>query len=243
MFNHGQHFGFEIPESLYEKSCNTISEVLQGGSAAQPGSEVHLNKAIVETLTEITEVGFQAYYEKPRDLVSMSPVIKKAADAGINAVRKGVQIVIKKVFTRTPLSELQVLARYMSDRLTYDENASGKRHFITFPLTDELFELSQRLLARVREDSNVEEYRKDIINSLIELIDAGVGAYYHEPVNMISLGKLTRKTADVGISTAQKGSNAVVNRLFKVMPHEEMIPLSAYFESLLHSQLRPSNAA
>lgn len=236
MHEFGQYFGFEISEALYQRSLQTMADIAKGGS------EATLNAQIAENLIDICEAGLDAYYHKPADLVSIAPVVRKAADAGISAIRKGVQMVIRKVFTKTPLSELQVLARYMADLLTYDDSGDQRRYFITFPLNDELYTLSQRLLARVRQDPNVDSYREDIVQSLIDLIEAGVKAYYHEPVGMISLGSLTRKTADFGISTSQKGANAVVHRLFKVLPHAEMIPLSGYFETLLHSGLKNERA-
>ena len=94
-------------------------------------------------------------------------------------------------------------------------------------------------MAEVRANDNVDSYREDIVQALYRLIDAGIDAYYYQPVGMIQLGKLTRKTADVGINTAQKGTNSVIRRIFKVLNHEEMVPLTTYFESLLHRDLAP----
>ncbi len=233
MHKHGQYFGFEIPESIYINAVETINQILAGG----PNSD--LNAKVAESLIDITEVGFEAYYQKPSELVNISPVVRKAADAGINAVRKGVHIVIRKVFSRMPNSELKVLAQYMANMINHDNAETNRRFYITFALNDRLFELAQTLLARVRTDPELENYRDDIVQSLLDLIDAGVDAYYREPVGMISMSKLTRKTADLGISTAQKGTNSVVHRLFKVMPHEELIPLASYFETLLHTRLQP----
>ena len=224
-----QYFGYTISEELYAKAGTNIDKTLAGEINAELVDE------ITETLINITDIGLQAYYQRPRDLIEISPVVKKAADAGIKAVMKGVHIVIRKVIQRAPESELQKMALYMKSLLTQDESGN---YYITFQLTDELYSLSQRLMERVRVDNDVDAYREDIVRALYRLIDAGIDAYYHQPVGMIELGKLTKKTADMGIITAQKGTNSVIQRIFKVLEHEEMMPLTCYFESLLHSDLR-----
>jgi hypothetical protein len=232
MHQQDQYFGFEIPEALCRRVQANLKAIQDGGAP-----EV-LNQQVAETLIDITEIGLDAYYNKPRDLVRIAPMIRKAADTGIQAVVKGTHLVIRKLFTKMPLEELQVLAQYMATLITQSDHAVDRRYYITFPLDDDLYQLSQRLLARVRQDPDVDSYREEITASLIELINVGVRAYYHEPIDKIRLGSFTRKTADLGISASQKGANAVVQRLFKIMPHQELIPLSSYFESLLHKGLK-----
>ncbi|MCG8672456.1 MAG: hypothetical protein MI867_23830 [Pseudomonadales bacterium] len=221
-------FGFKITEALYRRAGKHIDLVLANQINRQ------LVEDIAQNLLDITDTGLVAYYQKPRDLVDISPVVKKAADAGINAVMKGVHIVIRKVILKAPESELQKMALYMRSLLTADNQGN---YFVTFPLTKELHDLAVELLAKVREDDNVDTYREDIVQALYRLIDAGIEAYYHQPVGMIQLGKLTKKTADVSMSTAQKGTNSVIRRIFKVLEHNEMLPLTNYFESLLHQDL------
>lgn len=231
MHQQDQYFGFEIPEALCRRVQSNLLAIQNGGPIET------LNREVAETLIDMTQIGLDAYYNKPRDLVRMAPMIRKAADTGIQAVIKGAHLVIRKLFTKMPVAELQVLAQYMATLITQSGTANDRRYYITFPLDEELYQLSQRLLARVRQDPDVDAYREEITASLIELINVGVRAYYHEPIDKIRLGSLTRKTADLGITASQKGANAVVQRLFKIMPHEELIPLSTYFETLLHKGL------
>lgn len=228
MTEQAQFFGFRIPESLYTQAGTHIDQVLSG----------QINRKLVEDIAKnliaITDTGLEAYYNKPRDLIDISPVVRKAADAGIHAVMKGVHLVIRKVILRAPDSELQKMAFYMKSLLTADDNG---HYYVTFPLNKELHDLAMELMAEVRKNTNVDTYREDIVQALYRLIDAGIDAYYHQPVGMIELGKLTRKTADVSISTAQKGTNSVIRRIFKVLEHDEMLPLTNYFETLLHRDL------
>lgn len=232
-----QHFGFEIDKDLYQRALQTINTI-----KTQSGTR-ELNALIANDLIEVTEAGFIAYYYKPSDMVKISSVVKKAADTGIVAVKRGVHMVIHRLFKSMPESELEKLADYMSTLLTQEiSDNDTSRCFVAFNLSPELYSLAQELLTRVRQDPNIDGYRQNIIVALNKLIRAGVEAYYETPAKMISLGRVSRKTADIGISTAEKGSNIVVKKLFTAMPHESLIPLSSYFESLLHSNLQDSTA-
>ena len=230
MTEQAQFFGFQISEALYRRAGKHIDQVL----ADQIDSK--LVDSIATNLIAITDTGLEAYYNRPRDLIDISPVVRKAADAGIHAVMKGVHLVIRKVISRAPHEELKKMAFYMKSLLTADDCGN---YYVTFALSKDLHDLAPELMAEVRANSDVDTYREDIVQALYRLIDAGIDAYYHQPVGMIQLGRLTKKTADVGISTAQKGTNSVIRRIFKVLDHDEMLPLTNYFESLL---LRDLNA-
>ena len=226
-----QHFGFEISEVLYKQTRATIAAIQSQNTNAD------LNIKISNSLMDITEVGFDVYYYKPSDMVEVSPVVKKAADTGMIAVKRGVHMVIRKLFNNMAIEEMEKLASYMNTLLTHENSGPAPRHFVAFTLSEELYNLAQELLTRVDQDPEIDGYRHNIILALNQLIRAGIEAYYETPSNMINIGRIKRKSADVGISTVEKGTNIVVKKLFKVMPHDALIPLSSYFESFLHDNL------
>jgi len=41
------------------------------------------------------------------------------------------------------------------------------------------------------------------------------------------------------MTSVRKGSSMVLNKVFKTMPHTEMVPLANYFRTLLHQNLTP----
>lgn len=239
MDTHQCFFGFEISADLYH-SCVQVIKDIDAGHDLQ-----NLDRRAAENVNRLTDTGFEAYYAKPSGMIELSNVLRKAADAGVSAVQKGVHMVVRKVIVGTPLPQLKVMSDYMAQLLCTSETDAGTRYYVCFTLSEELFTLAQTLLARVRTDSNVDTYRQDIIAALERLIEAGIDAYYAKPVDQVKLGRITRTASDLGIRTAHKGTTAVVHKLFKDMPHQAMLPLAAYFESLLHDEVRSlqSNAA
>lgn len=224
-------FGFEISADLYHSCVQVIKDIESGHNLD------NVDRRAADNVVRLADTGFDAYYAKPSSMIELSNVLRKAADAGVSAVQKGVHMVVRKVIVGTPLPQLKIMGDYMSQLLCASET-DPKRYYVCFTLTDELFTLAQTLLSRVRVDSNVDAYRWDIVAALERLIEAGIDAYYARPVDQVKLGRITRTASDLGIKTAHKGTTAVVHKLFKEMPHQAMIPLAAYFESLLHDEVR-----
>ncbi len=236
MDNQQCFFGFEISADLYH-SCVQVIKELQSGQTAP-----NIDQRAAENVIRLTDTGFDAYYAKPSSMIELSNMLRKAADAGVGAVQKGVHMVVRKVIVGTPVPQLKVMGDYMAQLLCASETEPG-RYFVCFTLSEELFSLAQTLLARVRTDANVDVYRADIIAALERLIEAGIDAYYAKPVDQVKLGRITRAASDLGIKTAHKGTTAVVHKMFKEMPHQAMLPLAAYFESLLHDEVRSFQAS
>lgn len=226
------YFGYEIEASLYADLVANLQRIEAGG----PSEE--LAKVAAQHLVQLTHIGVQAYYERPAGMISMPSIVRKAADTGISAVFKAVDMVIHKVLAKRSLEELQTMAADMC-RLICVSDEPQPRYFICFPLPAHLFERSQALLARVSQDSHVELYRDDIIQSLEDLIEEGINVFYTAPMTKVRVGRITKAAADLGMATVKKGSSVVLHKVFKTMPHEAMVPLAAYFETLLHQDVNP----
>jgi hypothetical protein len=226
------HFGFRLDADLYHACAQTLKEVRHHPDLGW------LNRCAGENLIRVTDTGFHAYYERPVGKVKLSPMLRKTADAGVHTVQKAVHIVIRRIFDDRPRDQLIFMADYMGDMLC--TNPAGE-HFLCFRLEESLFRRATDLLARVRNDANVDAYRADILNALEELIEAGLEAYYSFPVGQVNLGRFMRAASDLGINTAHKGIIAVVHKLFGPMSREDMLPLTTYFESLLHDDVTTFN--
>jgi len=228
-----KHFlAFEINASVYNQSIDFIETTLNGSD----GDVKSLNKLAAKTIITLLNTGLEAYYDKPSDLVKISPVLRKAADTGVNAIKKGLNLVISRIFIKTPVAQLKIMANYMAELISTNSGADT-RYYVALPLEKDVFALSQKALHQVQTNENIDEYRNDIIASLIAIIAAGTDAYYTKPASLVSLGRLTRKAADLGINAAEKTSHAVVKKLFKSMGHPPLIPLSVYFQTLLHDDM------
>lgn len=229
--NH-HYFGYEIEASLYADLVANLKRIEAGG----PSDE--LGRIAAQHLVQLTHVGVQAYYERPAALIPMPSIVRKAADTGISTIFKAVDMVIHKVLAKRSLAELQAMAADMC-RLICVSDEPQPRYFICFPLPPHLYERSQVLLTRVNQDSQVDVYRHDIIQSLEDLIEEAINVFYTTPLTKVQVGRITKAAADMGMATVKKGASMVLHKVFKTMPHEQVLPLAAYFETLLHRDVNP----
>lgn len=226
-----RYFGYPITPQLYQQVVDTIAGIQQGGDTRA------LCEQAAETLIAITDAGFDAYYERPAQLAKISHAVKRATDTGIHAVQKGIHLVIRKLLKNRSNKDLARLANNFSYLVCVD-NHNPALAYACFQLEEDLYQRVVTNMRRVHEDPNIQSYRRDVIESVEDLIGAGVDVFYTKPVDQADIGKITRKAADLGIHTVQKGSNAVVHRLFKDMDHATLLPMAEYFETLLHSEVQ-----
>lgn len=227
-----QYFGYEIAPDVYQDLISTLQRIQQGGSTDELGRQA------ARQLVRLTELGLLAYYERPANLIAMPSVVRKAADTGISAIFKAVDMVIHRVLAKRSLEELQSMAADMSHMIGISDHAEP-RYFICFPLPGELSERASLMLARVQQDQNVDEYRNEIISSLEDLIEEAIGVFYTQPLSRVQVGRITRAAADMGMTTVKKGSSMVLHKVFKTMPHTQLVPLADYFQTLLHQGVQP----
>lgn len=227
-----QYFGYEIDADTYQDLIGTLQRIRQGGSSEELGRQA------ARQLVRLTELGLLAYYQRPASMIAMPSVVRKAADTGISAIFKAVDMVIHRVLAKRSLAELQSMAADMSQMIGVSDDATP-RYFICFPLPAELSERASTMLNRVQQDNNVDAYRNDIITSLEDLIEEAIGVFYTQPLSRVQVGKITRAAADMGMTTVKKGSSMVLHKVFKTMPHEDLLPLADYFLTLLHQDVQP----
>lgn len=228
--NNTRFFGYAIEPALYQQVINTINEINQGQDTK------HLGELAAAALIAITDAGFNAYYERPAQLAHISPRIKKATDAGIHTVQKGIHLVIRKLMKNRSHKDLKMLAGNLAYLICVD-NKDPSKAYSCFRLEENLYQKVVANMRKVHEDQNVDNYRQDIIESVEALITTGIDNFYTIPTQRADIGRITRKAADIGVNAVHKGINAVVHRLFKDMDHATLLPMAEYFEMLLHDEV------
>lgn len=224
------YLGYELSPALQTQILDTIERIQQGGNTDK------LCALAADTIINVTDAGFIAYYDTPTTMAGLSKPIKRATDAGIHTVQKGIKVVIRKLLKNRSQEDLNRLAFNLS-HLVCINTTDPKKAYACFRLHKPLYQKAITNMRRVHEDPNVDAYRSDVIETIEDLIASGIEMFYTRPVDQANIGKLTRKAADLGMNGVQKGTNAVIHRMFKGISHQELVPLARYFETLLHNNV------
>ncbi|MCP5161554.1 MAG: hypothetical protein H7A00_07780 [Hahellaceae bacterium] len=223
------YWGFPIETHLHSQALETV-QLIRTNAAAEAG---RLSERAAEVVMKLTQKGLFAYYEKPTQIVPLSPVMRKTADAGIRAVMGALNMVIKQFFKKRTADELIALAQYIEGML-WAHPIDGQPYLV-FKLDAALHERALALIAQVREDRNRKAYIDNVIDALWELVDHGVNYYYEAPTELVDMGGMTRKTADFGIKTAEKGIRALIDKLVRELSYAQLVELSSHIESMIHA--------
>ena len=221
------HWGFAIDDKLLVDARQTLGEI----RSATQGSSI-LNSRAAGVVSQLTAHGLQQYYHKPTEIVPLPKMMKKTADTGIKVVMGAINVVIKQFFKKRTHEELLLLGRYL-DAMLWEHPEHGQPYLV-FTIPSDLKDRAVILIERARTDKNTREYIGEVVNAMTELVGHGVVHYYEKPTQMVELGGLTRKTADMGMNTAQKGIRRLIEKLVMELTYPQLKELSYHLESMIH---------
>jgi|GEM_PF-4501548 len=221
------HWGFLIDEDLLKEARHTLSKIREISSSSKS-----LNLQAAKVVSRLTEHGLKQYYHRPTEMVPLPALAKKAADTGINVVMGAINIVIRQFFKKRTDDELKLLGDYLEQMLW--EHPERGQPYLIFSIPGDLKKRALILIERAQTDKNTEEYIAEVVDALSELVGHGVVHYYEKPTRLVSMGGMTRKTADMSINTAQKGIRKLIKKLVSDLDHSQLAKLSYHIESMIH---------
>ncbi|GAA3950608.1 hypothetical protein [Allohahella marinimesophila] len=229
--NTSPHWGFELRQATYDEACRVLENIRKAGKN-EPVDQ--LAKEAGQAVTLLTEAGFQGYYHKPTEIVPLPAMAKKTADTGIRGIEKAISFVIAQFFKKRTASELAQLADYLETMLHH--NYEAKSHHLVFPISDDLHKRAVVLIHKVQNDSHPRASLDVIVETLSELVTESIDAYYLQPTAMVSIGSLTRKTADMSVKGVGSGVRSLIDKLIRQLTDEQLTALSYYLESMIHDR-------
>lgn len=223
-------WGFPIDDELHADAQATAERIRNERNLGTR----KLSEDAARVVIKLTHHGLQSYYHRPTEIVPLTPGLKKTADTGIKAIMAAIQMVIKQFFSKRSEEELVELSIYLEQMLwVHPERAEPH---LVFHVHEELHGRALDLIAQVRADSDTSRYIDGVIDALCEIVDLSIVNYYHEPTNRVALGKISKKTADLGINTAEKGIRKLIDKLLRDLRHRQLVELSYHLESLIHTK-------
>ncbi|SDW33618.1 hypothetical protein [Marinobacter mobilis] len=223
-------WGFPIDDELHTHARETAERIR---SASGEGTR-QLSEDAARVVIKLTHHGLQSYYHRPTEIVPLTPGMKKTADTGIKAIMGAIQMVIKQFFSKRSEEELKELSVYL-EQMLWIHPERAEPHLV-FHVHEELHGRALDLIAQVRVESDTSQYIDGVIDALCEIVDLSIVNYYHEPTNRVSLGRISKKTADLGINTAEKGIRKLIDKLLRDLRHKQLVELSYHLESLIHTK-------
>lgn len=217
------HIGFQIPCDLFERVQQLIQRIQH-----QPDSR-QLSCEAADVLSILLHKGIQSFYFDIVEEVPTHAATRKSADTGIITVTKGADLVIRKMANNLEPHELQLFAQYLGQLLFQQ----GDHCYLAFPLDRDSHSKLEQVFQRIQQDNNTDAYNHLIVDALCQLADLAVQHFYHQPTRLIKIRLFVKKSADLGIRTAQKGMHFVIRLMFRKTRQQELMQFSACLQNQL----------
>ncbi len=102
-----------------------------------------------------------------------------------------------------------------------------------FALDDQLTAKLERTIEQLRADPGAKATVKTLVDTVLELTDAGLREYYVRPLEQAGAGAIMLGTAKVGISTAKRGISVIVNKVLGGMKEKQLLSIADSMEDML----------
>lgn len=226
------YVAFQLKSDTYQQALQQISAVRQGGDVKR------LNEEFGQMLMRLVDEGMEFYFHQPLNQIRVGKTVRKSANAGMSAASRAIHMLIRNLFKKMAHDQLLSFADYVESLLM----VNGERAYVALPLDADLQEQLEAIMKRIHEDPNTDAYAPWVVENLIKMMDVSKVYYYDKPVELAELGKITRKTADLAVSTALKATNAVIKQLFKKTRQKEMMQFADFMKGVIvyHSPEHPS---
>ncbi len=188
---------------------------------------------LVKALNEVVDSGFEFYYVRPTaERQDLSPMVRRAVDSVMNAVRRAIHLVIQRVFKKMSLEDLCVMANYL-DSLAIEDRQGDT--WLAYPLNTGLRDRLVSLVARIGYAEARNLYERDLVVFFADIVSESAHYYYHQPVTMINLSGFAKKATDVAIDTTVKALQSLLERVIKDLSHDAISQLPDMLDYLIVS--------
>lgn len=207
------------PEKL-EKNTDSFLAAMKTGSK-QPQAQV-----FTEIAFSFLDVMLEALFYGPTRQIEHTNFRKKLIDGLGSLIEKTSHTLIKSVISKLSNDELRPLQGFVEERRI---KIDGVPH-IAFPLTPHFTTRFEALHeATMSGNRSVDEQ----VEIMTEFVDASLDYLFKKPIDLLKLGFIARKSADLGYSAIRSMAHSTIRKLATDTSLEENQRLSQYFYSLM----------
>lgn len=196
-------------------------------AAINSGSKTPQSPLFTEISFDFLDLMLDALFFGPTRQIEMNAFRKRMADALGSLIRSTAHTLIRSIIAKLNNTELLPLVAYVKARRIYIDGVSH----VTFPLpahfTTRFEVLHEAIMAGNR--NNITEQ----IEVMSEFIDISLHHLFRVPVDLLKLGFLARKSAELGHTAVRALAHSTVRKLATDLSLEENQKLSLYFYKLM----------
>lgn len=174
----------------------------------------------------------EAYMKKPTKLAGVGPTAKKVVDVSTSAMSKTAAGLTKQILKKSTNKDLVEIREHIESMVLNPEDTELGIPLSAIQIPEELYNKCVAMIERIQSQPP-SEYHDEVIEFLLELVEAISEEVMKKPIGMMPLGPIVKKMANLGMDTILSAALKVVKGVFGKMSDEEMLETSKYFDELL----------
>lgn len=196
-------------------------------AAMKSGSRAPQNQLFTTITFDFLDLMLQALFFGPTAQITLNSFRQRLTDALGSVIKSTAHGLIRSIIAKLSNEELRPLVAYVEDRRIYLDGISHT----TFPLPTHFatrFQVLHEAIMSGNRD-NIDE-QIDVMN---EFIDIALQYLLRIPIDLLKLGFIARKGAELGHATVRALAHSTVRKLATDISLEENQKLSLYFYQLM----------
>lgn len=196
-------------------------------AAMKSGTRTPQNALFTKIAFEFVDVELEALFFGPTRQIELTSFRKRLVDSLGSVIEKTTHSLIRSVVAKLSNEELGRLVSYVEERRLY---LDGKP-YVSFPLSQH-FTTRFEALHEATMSGNGDNVEAQIA-VMNEFVDTSLEYMFTKPIDLVKLGFIARKGAELGHATIRSLAHTTVRKLATDLSLEENQRLSTYFYDLM----------
>lgn len=208
------------PQKLEENTNQFLAAIKSGSREPQ-------NTLFTQIAFDFLDVMLEGLFYGPTRQIELTSFRKRLVDGLGGLIEKTSHGLVRSVIAKSSNDELRRLTTFVEERRLYLDD----KPYVSFPLS-EGFTTRYEALHEATMSGNRSNVDEQII-VMCEFIDASLDYMFKRPIDLMQLGFIARKGADLGYASIRSLAHSTVRKIATDVSLEENQRLSTYFYNLM----------
>lgn len=214
------YVAFASSDRLHEITDGYIQRMRSNSARAEP-------ETIERIMAMFLDEALAAFMIKPAELSGLSPALMRVIVFTTDTITKASQVVIRSTAKKLNVVQNRDIAEYM-DKVRYQ--LDGRWH-ICLPIDDAFAERARQGF-ELAIDGKRQQAMPLMLDYFHRITDIALKWYFEDPLQLLRLGPILRKVADVGVATTRKATHAMIDNVIPKLNDEQAKVTGEYTLSL-----------
>ncbi|MES2662381.1 MAG: hypothetical protein V4629_03665 [Pseudomonadota bacterium] len=230
-FHAPSYIAFVIPAET-KRNVDTLKEWASNRTEDNKNEMKEIQSLFADVVMVLVSKTMEIFFLDPLEPIGLGNVGQKMVRTCVSTVTKAISFLLHSVGRRLSAQELESLILYLYGTLLWRKSNDGVSiPYLGCPLNQE-FTTSLENIKTKSEQGQGQEVCDGFSDILLDVSDHSMEIFFIEPLKLLKLNMVFRKTADVAVDTTRAAIHKIIRHIFKDMNNDQMRQVSAYIRPL-----------